>query len=101
MTCDRTAEGYDLLIESAKKLINARLFSEARAKVRQAIAARPETAAEAYNLLGVLDELEGERVKAQANYRVALDLQPDYKPAAANLHRSTRPAADRGGFSFE
>jgi DNA-binding NtrC family response regulator len=92
-----TAQGYDQLVEAVKKLINAQSFADARDKVREAIAARPDDAPEAYNLLGVLEEMRGRRVEAQAHYRVALEMQADYRPAAENLRRSMKPPEDRGG----
>jgi DNA-binding NtrC family response regulator len=95
------ARGYDALIESAKKLINSGAFPEAREQVRRAIAENPTGAAEAYNLLGVLEEMRGDRVQAQKHYHVALEIKPDYRPAADNLRRSTQPPEARGPMSIE
>jgi two-component system, OmpR family, alkaline phosphatase synthesis response regulator PhoP len=89
--------GYEALVEAARRLIDARSFATAREKVQQAIAARPREAAEAYNLLGVLEELRGDRVQAQSDYRIALDMDPGYQPAAANLRRSMKPPEERDG----
>ena len=47
--------------------------------------ARPE----AFNLLGALLEIQGDRIEAQKNYRAALSLDPSYEPAIKNLQRST------------
>jgi lipoprotein NlpI len=56
--------------------------------VRKAIAADPAKA-EAYNLLGALLEIKGDAVEAQKFYRAALDIDPTFKPAHANLDRIT------------
>jgi hypothetical protein len=37
----------------------------------------------------VLLELQGDRLEAQKFYRAALDIDPTYKPAWANLARAT------------
>lgn len=95
------ARGYDAIVESAKKLINAGSFAKAREQVRRAIAENPTGAAEAYNLLGVLEEMRGDRIQAQKHYHVALEIKPDYRPAADNLGRSTKPPEARGRMSIE
>lgn len=83
---DSEAHDYNSFIELAKKSINGRRFDTAIAHVKNAInydTSRPE----AYNLLGVLMEIKNRRTEAEKNYRVALSLDPAYKPASANLHR--------------
>jgi NtrC-family two-component system sensor histidine kinase KinB len=45
--------------------------------------------AEAFNFLGALLEIRGDRIEAQKNYRAALSLDPTYHPAQENLYRST------------
>ena len=64
------------------------VFSAAREAVRKAIAADPAQP-EAYNLLGALLEIKDERIEAQRFYRAALDIDPSFKPARANLDRIT------------
>jgi DNA-binding response OmpR family regulator len=79
---------YASHIELAKKCIGDRHFDAAAEHVRKAIfidSRRPE----AFNLLGGLMEIRGDRVEAQKNYRAALSLDPSYEPAIKNLHRST------------
>ncbi len=79
---------YASYIELAKKCIGDRHFDAAIEHIRKAVfidPARPE----AFNLLGALLEIQGDRVEAQKNYRTALSLDPSYEPAIANLHRST------------
>jgi DNA-binding NtrC family response regulator len=98
---DDVVRDYDGWVELAKKLINQRSFPQARAAVANAVAAAPANAAEAYNLSGILEEMRGRRVEAQARYRVALDMQPDYAPAIENLRRSMKPPEDRGAMSID
>jgi len=79
---------YGSSLELAKKSIGDRHFDAAVEHVRKAISldpARPE----AFNLLGALMEIQGDRMEAQKNYRVALSLDPSYEPAIKNLQRST------------
>lgn len=83
-----TAAAYRTLIEIAKRHITDGDFVAARESVRKAIAAEPGQP-EAYNLLGALLEIKGERVEAQKFYRAALDIDPTFKPASANLDRAT------------
>ena len=79
---------YFSLIELTKRHISDRGFSAARETARKAIAADPDHP-EAYNLLGVLLELKDDWVEAQKFYRAALDIDPTFKPARANLERTT------------
>ncbi len=79
---------YSSSIELAKRCIGNRQFGAAAEHVRKAIfvdTQRPE----AFNLLGALMEIQGNRAEAQKNYRAALSLDPSYEPAIQNLHRST------------
>ena len=85
---EETAEDYTSLIELAKRHISDRRFSTARETARKAIAADPAQP-EAYNLLGALLEIKGDGLEAQKFYRAALDIDPTFKPASANLDRAT------------
>lgn len=76
------------LIELTKRHISDRRFDQARRTARQAIAADPSRP-EAYNLLGALLEIKGQGLEAQKFYRAALDIDPTFTPAAANLDRIT------------
>ena len=81
---------YDGLIALSARLVEAREFASARRLAERAIASdrsRPE----AYNLLGVLEEVAGRRLEAQRLYRIALELRPGYEAAGHNLHRSVQP----------
>jgi CheY-like chemotaxis protein len=83
-----SASDYRSLIELTKRHISDRKFAAARETVRKAITANPAQP-EAYNLLGALLEIKGEWVEAQKFYRAALDIDPTFKPAHANLERTT------------
>jgi DNA-binding response OmpR family regulator len=85
---DKKPTDYYTMIELAKRHITDRRFSAARDQVRSAIAADPGHP-EAYNLLGALFEIKGDGLEAQKFYRAALDINPTYKPARANLERVT------------
>lgn len=90
------AESYDEHMELAKRYISDRHFEAAREHVKRAIGddpARPE----AFNLLGVLEEIAGRRIEAQQQYRVAVDIDPTCQAAQKNLARSTRAPSQRGG----
>jgi DNA-binding response OmpR family regulator len=79
---------YGASIELAKRCIGDRHFDAAVEHVRRALSldsSRPE----AFNLLGALMEIRGDRMEAQKNYRAALSLDPSYEPAIKNLQRST------------
>ena len=79
---------YGPSIELAKRCIGDRHFDAAIEHVRRAISLDPGRP-EAFNLLGALTEIQGDRIEAQKNYRAALSLDPSYEPAIKNLQRST------------
>jgi DNA-binding response OmpR family regulator len=83
-------KGNDYLssVQLAKRCITDRHFNAAVEHLRKSIALDPGRA-EAFNLLGVLMEIQGDRAEAQKNYRAALSLDPSYEPAIKNLRRST------------
>jgi DNA-binding NtrC family response regulator len=85
---EESAADYPTLIALTKRHISDRKFDLASASARQAIARDPGQP-EVYNLLGVLLEIQGNRLEAQKFYRAALDIDPTYKPAWANLARAT------------
>lgn len=85
---EQKAADYASSIELAKRSIGERHFDAAIEHVRKAVfldSSRPE----AFNLLGALMEIRGDRLEAQKNYRAALSLDPSYEPAIKNLQRST------------
>jgi DNA-binding response OmpR family regulator len=79
---------YGSAIELAKRSIGSRRFGAAAEHVRKAIFLNPDRP-EAFNLLGALLEVQGDRGEAQKNYRAALSLDPSYAPSIKNLERST------------
>jgi DNA-binding response OmpR family regulator len=85
---EESAVDYRSLIELTKRHISDRNFATARETTRKAIAADPAQP-EAYNLLGALLEIKGDGLEAQKFYRAALDIDPTFKPAWANLDRAT------------
>jgi DNA-binding NtrC family response regulator len=80
---------YQEVIKIAKYWASKRQFDKAIAHAKQAIGFDPSQP-DGFNLLGELQEVQGERLEALKNYRVALDLDPTYKPARKNLDRATR-----------
>jgi len=85
---EATVVDYRARIELSKRHITDRNFAAARESVQKAIAADPGQP-EAYNLMGALLEIKGDSVAAQKFYRAALDIDPTFKPASANLERTT------------
>lgn len=83
------ATDYVSLFELAKRSITDRNFDAAQEHIKKAIAI-DTTRPEAFNLLGCLYEIRGNRLEAQKNYRAALSLDPSYESAQKNLSRSTR-----------
>jgi DNA-binding response OmpR family regulator len=87
------ATGYDTLIDLAKACIEEQDFDSAADQARLAIGADPARA-EALNLLGALVEIGQNFLLAQKYYRMALILDPAYRPAETNLRRLTRDAPE-------
>ena len=82
------ADSYAASIELAKRCIGQYHVEAAIEHVRHAISFDPGRP-EAFNLLGALEEIRGNRDEAQRHYRAALSLDPSYKPSIVNLQRST------------
>ncbi|MFO8013941.1 MAG: response regulator [Phycisphaerae bacterium] len=93
------ADDYESHIELAKRCITEREFGAAREHVKQAIAI-DASKAEAFNLMGVLQEIGGDRLEALKSYRAALSIDPTYKPADQNLDRAASMHPD-GKFVLE
>jgi DNA-binding NtrC family response regulator len=84
---DEKASDYESRLELAKRCIADRHIDAASEHLRKAMAIdlkRPE----AYNLMGALLEIQGDKREAQRQYRVALEHDPTYKPARENLERT-------------
>ncbi len=78
---------YSMLMELCKRHVTDRRLEEAKAIAQKALALDPGRP-EAYNLLGAFQECRGELVEAQKYYRTALEIDPSFKPAQANLERT-------------
>jgi DNA-binding NtrC family response regulator len=78
---------YSMLMELCKRHVTDRQLEEAKAIAQKALALDPGRP-EAYNLLGAFQECRGEWVEAQKYYRTALEIDPSFKPAQANLERT-------------
>jgi len=98
MLDEQKAEDYASYFELAKKAIADRHFDAAIEYMHKAISLDPARA-EAFNLLGALQEIKGDRLNALKNYRAALSLDPTYEPAAKNLERATS-RVQKGGVIF-
>lgn len=90
------SQDYDSCLELAKRCAANRHFEAAAEHVKKAIAINASRA-EAFNFLGALYEVRGDKLEGQKNYRAALSLDPKYQPARDNLNRSTgvNPEADK------
>jgi DNA-binding NtrC family response regulator len=75
---------YNTHVELAKHCASKRQLIAAMEHAKKAIALDPSRP-QAFNLLGAIYEIQGERHEAMNNYRVALDLDPTYQPAWQNL----------------
>ncbi len=79
---------YSSCIQLGRKSIEEGHFEAAVEHGHKAISIDPERP-EAFNLLGAILEMGGDRGNAQMYYRAALSLDPSYEPAQKNLSRST------------
>lgn len=82
------ASDYESHIELAKHAITKRHLEAGLEHTRKAVAIdslRPE----GFNLMGMIEELLGNRAAALKNYRMAIEADPTYKPARENLDRVT------------
>jgi DNA-binding NtrC family response regulator len=87
-TLDEAQVGdYATLIELCKRHVTDRNLEQARAVAQRAVGLDPGKP-DAYNLLGAFLECRGEWVEAQKYYRAALEIDPSYLPAKANLTRT-------------
>ncbi|RJR38415.1 MAG: response regulator [Desulfobacteraceae bacterium] len=84
---EETAEDYQTWISLSKRYIADRKFEDAHRAIGKAMAIDPGQP-EPYNLTGVLFEIKGEMDEARRFFRAALDIDPAYKPATANLSRT-------------
>ena len=87
------SQDYGSCLELAKRCVADRHFGAAAEHVKKAISI-DASRAEAFNFLGALCEVQGDKLEGQKNYRAALSLNPTYKPAQDNLSRSTGARLD-------
>jgi DNA-binding response OmpR family regulator len=81
-----TEENYETHVNLARQAITRHASADALPHVVRAIALRPDSA-EAFNLLGAVNELQGRRQNSRKYYLAAVSLDPTYRPAEHNLHR--------------
>ena len=86
---DELVQSYETSVEYAKAKIVSRDFQAAKEWLQKAVAQDP-TKPEAFNLLGVLAEMENQVQLAQRMYRAALSVCPSYTPATNNLDRAAQ-----------
>jgi DNA-binding response OmpR family regulator len=82
-------DNFKDFIQFSRKCILAKQYEKAKAYLKKAIVMGEESP-EPYNLLGVLYEYEKDIDNAQKNYRIALAIDPTYKPADINLGRTVQ-----------
>jgi FixJ family two-component response regulator len=92
----KKAGDYQTYLELALARVKEEQLAAARVYAHKAIfldPARPE----AFNILGGIAEVQGQRQDADKNYRAALTLDPTFPPAQQNLTRITsRPYRPSG-----
>lgn len=84
---EKKLQDYTSHLEYAKKCMSERHFDAAVEYLNKAMildSSRPE----AFDLLGVVDEIKGDLREAQKKYRAALSLDPTYTPSQRNLDRT-------------
>jgi DNA-binding response OmpR family regulator len=86
---ERTAADYASHFELAKRCIAEAHYNAAAEHAKSAISF-DNTRPEAFNLLGVIREIQKDITDAQKYYRAALALDPSYEPARKNIERTTR-----------
>jgi DNA-binding NtrC family response regulator len=91
---DERTNDYRELLSLAKRAASEQAFEAAKEHLKRAIAREPNRP-EAFNLLGMILEVQGQKREALTNYRAALDFDGTYEPARQNLQRAT--ALRRGG----
>ncbi|UNC92256.1 response regulator [Candidatus Contubernalis alkaliaceticus] len=92
-------DSFQDILQFAKKCIVERNFQKALGYLHKAIS-EESTKPEPFNLLGILNEVKGNKNEAQKMYRVALALDPTYGPAESNLRRTAQFLYQREQFDF-
>lgn len=78
----------DILFTSAAEAIQSEDYQCAKTLLRQSMSENMENP-EAYNLLGICYEREGNLIKASRFYRIAYYMDQSFKPAIDNLERTS------------
>lgn len=91
--------GFEQELAYAKNCIVERQLDKAAEHLQRAVTADPAKP-EGFNLLGVLHEFRNDIAGAQRLYRAALALDPTYRPALDNLHRTTQMRYTREGMAL-
>lgn len=93
---DQPVWNYEYYLDMAKHRITAGDLDSARVYAKKAIFLEHQRP-EAFNILGGIREAKGDRLGADKNYRIALEIDPTYTPAQKNLARVTsRPYTQMG-----
>lgn len=93
------AADYQMYLDLARRSIAENRLAAALEQVKRAVA-EDSTRPEAFNLMGVIHELKKDRSTAMKNYRIALDLDPTYEPARANMNQSPSPTRSKSSFDL-
>ena len=89
---DKPPRNYDYYVDLAQQSIKVKEFEVARVYAKKAIFIK-HNRPEAYNLLGGICEVKGDRQEARNNYQLALDMDPNYEPAKINLEKAKGPSS--------
>ena len=86
-------------IALARRNIEQKQLEPALAEI-QKVLQLDSSRTELFNLQGALNELRGDLSAARRMYRVALALDPGYKPAVENLHRVCKAVYSIDGINY-
>ncbi|NJD18768.1 MAG: tetratricopeptide repeat protein [Gemmatimonadetes bacterium] len=95
-----SAGRYEEHVHAGRTSVLERDFDAARAHLKRAVqedGRRPE----AFNLLGVIEQVRGRGDEARECWRMALALRPDYQAARANLRWARENPRMRGALALE
>jgi DNA-binding NtrC family response regulator len=88
LTDEDANQSFENAIEFAKSFIQRRQYLSAVPYLKKAVSLDPQRP-ESYNLMGLVEELRGDKLEALKMYRAALAISPSYRPALRNLERAT------------
>jgi len=93
------SRSFEECLEYAKRLITEQKWDDADGYLRKAITMEPRKP-EPYNLIGVMLEMQGDKIEALKMYRAALGVDPTYPPAKANIDRAVQFRYTRDGIDM-